>query len=221
MSAIEKKMNHEDDSICIKFNDVRRISAKWFLVIFLFVPILIALAVLLDILAGGGGSTWEESALQIFATPWMIIPFALSIFLVGPMKEFGWRGYGQDCSQARWNMVTSSMNLGIVWSLWHLPLFFIKDTYQYNLGAGSLSFWLFMIGIVPLAFVFTWIYNNTNRSIFAVMLFHFMVNFVGELVALSPQAEFYSISLWTLAAIFIFVIWETRRVTPIGSAISR
>jgi membrane protease YdiL (CAAX protease family) len=72
-----------------------------------------------------------------------------------------------------------------------------------------------------LAFIFTWIYNNTNRSILAAMLFHFMVNFVGELVALSPQAEIYSIGLWTLAAIFIFVIWETKPITPIGSAIPR
>jgi membrane protease YdiL (CAAX protease family) len=102
----------------------------------------------------------------------MIIPFALSTFLVGPLEEFGWRGYAQDCMQASWNRVISSMNLGIVWALWHLPLFFIKDTYQYNLGAGSQSFWLFIVGIVPLTFVFTWIFNNTNRSTLAAMFFH-------------------------------------------------
>lgn len=201
--------------------DIRRIGAKWFLVIFLFVPIVIALAVLLDILSGGSGSAWEEAALQIFATPWMIIPIALSNFMVGPLEEFGWRGYAQDCLQARWSLVTSSMILGIVWSLWHLPLFFFKDTYQYNLGAGSQSFWLFMIGIIPLAFVFTWIFNNTNRSTLAAMLFHFMVNFVGELVALSPQAELYSIGLWVLAAIVIAVTWHTKTVVRVGSAVSR
>lgn len=201
--------------------DIRRIGAKWFLVIFLFVPILIALAVLLDILSGGSGSAWEEAALKIFATPWMIIPIALSNFMVGPMEEFGWRGYAQDCLQARWNLVTSSMNLGIVWSLWHLPLFFIRDTYQYNLGAGSQSFWLFMIGIIPLTFVFTWIFNNTNRSTLAAMLFHFMVNFVGELVVLSPQADLYSIVLWILAAVVIIVTWHTNPVARVGSAVSR
>jgi membrane protease YdiL (CAAX protease family) len=205
----------------LRIIDVRRIGVKWFLVIFLFVPILVALAVLLDILSGGSGSAWEEAAVQIFATPWMIIPIALSIFMVGPLEEFGWRGYAQDRLQARWDLVTSSMNLGIVWSLWHLPLFFIQDTYQYNLGAGSQSFWLFMVGILPLTFVFSWIFNNTNRSTLAAMLFHFMVNFTGELVALSPQAELYSIALWILVAIVIAVTWHTNTVVRVGSAVSR
>lgn len=54
---------------------------------------------------------------------------------------------------------------------------------------GWLEFWLFMIGIVPLSFVFTWVYNNTHRSILAVILFHGMVNFTGELIAITERAD--------------------------------
>jgi hypothetical protein len=74
----------------VRFIDLKRIGARWYLVVFLFVPILTALAVVFDILSGGSGAAWEEPALQIFAAPWAIIPFALSIFLVGPLEEFGW-----------------------------------------------------------------------------------------------------------------------------------
>jgi membrane protease YdiL (CAAX protease family) len=187
----------------LRFVDFKRIGIRWVPVIFAFVPVLIALAAGFDILSGGSGAAWEESALEIFAAPWRIIPFALSIFLVGPLEEFGWRGYVLDRLQEKWNAVMSSLILGVVWSLWHLPLFFIKDTYQYNLGAGSQSFWLFMMGIIPLNFVFTWIFNHTERSTLAAMLFHFMVNFTGELVALTPRADFYSILLWFAAAIIV------------------
>ncbi len=200
----------------LRIIDFRRISVRWYIAIFLFVPVLIALAVVFDILSGGSGAGWEESALQIFAAPWTIIPFALSIFLIGPMEEFGWRGYVLDRLQERWNALVSSLILGIVWSLWHLPLFFIKDSYQYNLGAGSLSFWLFMIGIIPLTVVFSWVFNNTRRSTLAAMLFHFMVNFTGELVALTPRAELCSILLWTVAAIVVTVIWGVGIITRKG-----
>lgn len=189
----------------LRLTDPKRIRARWYAVIFLSVPALMAASVLLDVLSGGTGGFWEESALELAAAPWKVIPFALGIFLVGPMEEFGWRGYGLDRLQERWNALTSGLVLGAVWSLWHLPLFFIRDSYQYNLGAGSLSFWLFMTGIVPLSVIFSWIHNNTERSILAAMLFHFMVNFTGELVGLTTRGEIYSILLWFVAAAAVTV----------------
>ena len=95
-----------------------------------------------------------------------------------------------------------------VWSLWHLPTFFIRDSYQASLGIGTPAFWLFFAGIVPLTFAFTWIYNNTGRSTLAVILFHSMVNFTGELIALSERADTLSIALWFVVAIGITVIWS-------------
>ena len=198
--------------------DLKRIGARWLLIIVIFVPVLFALAVAFDILFGGTGAAWEEPALQIFAAPWTIIPFALSIILVGPLEEFGWRGYVLDRLQERWSTLASSLILGFIWALWHLPLFFIKNSYQYKLGAGSLSFWLFMIGIVPLTVVFSWIFNNTARSTLAAMLFHFMVNFTGELVALTPRAELYSIILWAFAAVVVVMVWRTRAPMPARGA---
>jgi membrane protease YdiL (CAAX protease family) len=198
--------------------DVKRIGSRWYLVILLFVPVLFALAVAFDMLFGGTGASWEEPALRIFAAPWSIIPFALSIILVGPLEEFGWRGYVLDRLQERWSMLVSSLVLGVIWALWHLPLFFIKNSYQYNLGAGSQSFWLFMIGIIPLTVVFSWIFNNTGRSTLAAMLFHFMVNFTGELVALTPRAELYSILLWFAAAVVVVMAWRAKALRPAQSA---
>ena len=198
--------------------DVKRIGARWYLVILLFVPALFTLAVAFDRLFGGTGASWEEPALRIFAAPLSIIPFALSIILVGPLEEFGWRGYVLDRLQERWNAAASGLILGVIWSLWHLPLFFIKGTFQYDLGAGSQSFWLFMIGIIPVTLVFSWLFNNTGRSTLAAMLFHFMGNFTGELVALTPRAELYSILLWFAAAAVVVVIWRAKALTPVRSA---
>lgn len=125
----------------------------------------------------------------------------------------GWRGYVLDRLQATRSALTSSMILGVVWSLWHSPLFFVAGSYQAGLGVGTPAFWLFLIGIVPLSFAFTWLYNNTSRSILAVILFHGMVNFTGELFDITERANTISIVLWVIAAIGITIIWGPKHFT--------
>ncbi len=205
----------------LRIIDPRRIGARWFLVIILLVPVLNVLAALLDILSGGNGATLGEAAAQFFSQPLTIIPSLLFASLIPFIEELGWRGYVLDRLQSRWTALVSSLILGIVWSLWHLPLFFIEGTYQYNLGVGSLAFWLFMIGVVPLSVPFTWIFNNTLRSTLAAILFHSMINFTGELIALTERADVYLIPLWFIAAIVITVIWGPKTLTRnIGNRIA-
>jgi membrane protease YdiL (CAAX protease family) len=100
--------------------------------------------------------------------------------------------------------------LGVVWSAWHLPTFFIRGSYQASLGIGTPAFWLFLFSILPLTFAFTWIYNNTGRSTLAVILFHSMVNFTGELIALTERADTLSTVLWFFTAVVIAVSWGAK-----------
>jgi membrane protease YdiL (CAAX protease family) len=198
----------------------KRIPAKWYLIIFIFVPILNGLAALLDVLTGGSGATWGETALNALTNPASIILSILFATLFPFIEELGWRGYLLDRLQEKYSALVSSLILGILWSLWHLPTFFIRDSYQASLGIGTPAFWWFFAGIVPLTFVFTWIYNNTNRSTLAVILFHAMVNFTGELFTLSECADTYSILFWFVAAIGITVIWSTKSFTQRKEAYS-
>jgi membrane protease YdiL (CAAX protease family) len=129
------------------------------------------------------------------------------------IEELGWRGYVLDRLQEKNSALVSSLILGLVWSLWHLPTFFIRDSYQASLGIGTLAFWMFLLGIVPLSFAFTWIYNNTGRSILAVILFHSMVNFTGQLITLTERADTLSILLWFVVAIVLAAGWSAKALT--------
>ena len=188
----------------------KRIPARWFLVVFIFVPILNGLAALIDLLTGGSGTTWGEAALNFLTNPSSIILSVLFATLFPFIEELGWRGYVLDRLQEKYSALVSSLILGTVWSLWHLPTFFIRDSYQAGLGIGTPEFWLFFAGIIPLTFAFTWIYNNTGRSTLAVILFHSMVNFTGELIALSERADNLSIALWFVVAIGITILWSIK-----------
>jgi membrane protease YdiL (CAAX protease family) len=193
--------------------DVRRIGIGWYAVVLLTAPVLAGLAALVDGVLGGIGAQ-PEAAGRFVDQPWAIVPFALFTLVFGPLpEEIGWRGYALDRLQARFGALTSSLLLGGAWALWHLPLFFVDGTYQSSLGIGSLSFWLFMAGMVPQTVLMTWVYNNTRRSTLSAVLFHFAVNAVGELVALSARAERWQFLLWVAAAAGVAAIWGARTLT--------
>ncbi len=132
---------------------------------------------MLDLLAGGNGAQFETVA-RFVNQPLTILPFAAFILLFGPLpEELGWRGYALDRLQAKWNALASSLVLGTAWSLWHLPLFFIEDTYQNGLGLGTLPFRLFMMAMLPETILMTWIYNHNRRSTLSAVIFQFIDQF--------------------------------------------
>jgi membrane protease YdiL (CAAX protease family) len=193
--------------------DPGRIPFRWFGVTFLTVPAITALAALADRLLGGRGLRLEVAA-RFLQQPLQVLPFALFILFFGPLpEELGWRGYALDRHQSRRSALASSLILGAAWALWHLPLFFIKGTYQRSLEVGSPSFWIFMLALVVGSILYTWIYNNTRRSTMSAILFHFTQNFTGELFELSARAELYSFVLTVAVATLVVVVWGPKTLT--------
>ena len=193
--------------------DPKRVRPGWYLIIVAFVPGLMALAVLLDVVSGGSNALAliREKTTPFLSAPSTIVPFVLGIFIMGPLpEELGWRGYALDQLQARWNALASSLILGVLWALWHLPLFFIRDTYHYSQGAWSAWFWLFMVQVVSMAIILTWIFNNTRRSTLAAILFHFMANLAYALANLTVRTNLYSTLVWIVVAIAIVASWVPR-----------
>jgi membrane protease YdiL (CAAX protease family) len=201
--------------------DGRRIGGRWYAATLLTVPALTGLAALLDIVLGGGGGT-PEALLRFLPRPLAVVPFALSTLVVGPLpEELAWRGYGLDRLQERLSPVASSLVVGAVWTIWHIPLFGIAGTYQQGLGVGTQAFWLYLLDKVPQSVLMTWIYNNPQRSTQSAVLFHTMVNLVGELFELEPRAEVFYIALWYIVAGLVAALWGARDVEAIGRSRSQ
>jgi len=193
--------------------DVRRIGLGWWAVILLLEPGITAIAALLDSLLGGSGIGLGEAE-RFLDQPLAIFPYILFMLFFGPIpEELGWRGYALDRLQVRRTALNASLILGVVWALWHLPMFFIEGTYQQQLGVGTWPFWRFMLGVVAGSVIHTWVFNNTDRSTLAAVLLHFIGNFEGELFALSERAETLDFGLWVMVAILVTVVWGPRTLS--------
>lgn len=191
----------------------RRIPLRWYAVIFLIMPVLNVIAAGIDRALGGTGATWGEAARQILTEPFSLVMLFVFAALAPFIEELGWRGYILDRLQQKHSALVSSLVLGVIWSLWHLPLFFVADTYQAGLGVGTMEFWLFLFGIVPLNVLFSWVYNNAGRVTLAAILLHSMVNFTGEIIAITPRADAILMGVLGVAAVVLTGLYGPATLT--------
>ncbi len=114
----------------------------------------------------------------------------LTILLASVIEEIGWRGYGEDAIAAYCSWFKESILFGLIWSLWHLPLFWVEGSYHFMLKELGIFYVLnFLVSVIPLGFLTTWVYVKNNRSIVATIIFHIFVNFMQEKIGITPNTK--------------------------------
>lgn len=109
-----------------------------------------------------------------------LVGFLIISLVTGAMgEELGWRGFALPWLQTRFNALGASLILGVIWGLWHLPLWFT------GMGWEETSFWIFAWVGIAMTVILTWICNSTRGNMLLVTLFHMSYNFgmglIGEL----------------------------------------
>lgn len=136
----------------------------------------------------------------------------LPLLIIGPLsEEIGWRGYALGRLQARWNALTSSLIVGLVWALWHLPLFMMAGTSQHELG---LPFIGFLVGMMAVSVLFTWLHNNTAGSIWTAIFFHWLYTYSAQVVdsgvTRSVLYNWLGSVPYIMIAIIVVLIWKPQ-----------
>jgi uncharacterized protein len=197
-----------------------RVPLAWYAVVLLLVPALLLVAIGVNTLLGGATIAYDWSSL--------ISLLVLSLLVAGLGEELGWRGFALPRLQARHKAFPASLLLGVLWGLWHLPLL-IADGLVPLTSLGILNFLLFDLTITAIAVLFTWVYNNTNGSLFLMVLFHTVCTTATDTFLLPVQnlivpflqkygAPFLFLILLWVAATLVTVIAGaaqlSRNVTP-------
>ena len=101
---------------------------------------------------------------------YLFIPLIPLMLFGGGLEEAGWRYILQPSLDKNYGYFLSCVMVAVVWSVWHLPLFFIQGTSQY-----SSDFWLFAINVLGLTFALGAIRKITG-NVFLCVLFHCINN---------------------------------------------
>jgi membrane protease YdiL (CAAX protease family) len=91
----------------------------------------------------------------------------------GGNEEPGWRGFALPRLQERYAPVRATLVLGVVWAFWHLPQLLVDPNAAYGfawLAEEAPGILLRVVNIVGFAFLLTWLYNETESVLLAILL---------------------------------------------------
>jgi membrane protease YdiL (CAAX protease family) len=137
-----------------------RVHPAWYLAAFLIPPLV---AAVLEYVTLWVSPHSVAPKLEPFARIAVLFPMMI---VGGGLEELGWRGVAQPALERRHREMLVCAIVGVVWALWHLPLFFIHGVSQFGTSIPR-----FAVDVIGNAFLLGWLYANT-RSILLCVLFH-------------------------------------------------
>jgi len=148
-----------------------RLGCRWYIFVFGSTIIIPVLAILIHV--------WQGGIIVQTNNPnhwYLIIPAFFQILFFSVLgEEIGWRGYALPRMQKYFGPFLASVLLGLVWGVWHLPLFLIEGNFH-----QQIPFSLFMLQSIALSILLMRLYNRTSESLLIVHLFHAASNtFLG------------------------------------------
>ncbi|MDJ1136966.1 CPBP family intramembrane glutamic endopeptidase, partial [Streptomyces iconiensis] len=136
--------------------------------------------------------------------------FLVSMVISGPLSEEpGWRGTAYPRMRASMGRFQVGVVLGVIWAVWHLPLFFINGTVQNGLGLNSPSGVLFAVSAVPMAMLTAYAYERAG--VVAAMAVHFAVN--TTMILTGVEAPVTQALIIGVQAIIVVLLLATTRPT--------
>lgn len=185
--------------------DPRRIRLKTLPVFIFIMPLSVAASIVISLLFGESLSQFQFSDGFSFSSGF--VPVLLLLVLAATFEELGWRGYAFDSLQSRHNFFMASLIFSVLWSLWHFPLIFVKDSYQYEIFDENLWFGInFFVSIIPMGIIISWICIKNRKSVLAAIAFHFIINMSQEALDISSLTKCIQTFVLLLAAGVIIVM---------------
>ena len=188
------------DGLSKLWNQLTLFRVNWFWVLFsLAVPPLLMLSSLgIHILLGGAVLTFNDPAELYRVIPAFLLVFVFSVL----GEEIGWRGFALPWLQERFNALNSSVILGTIWAIWHLPLFWLPGDFHQQLPL----FW-FLLQTISISILYTWVFNATKGSLPILMLLHTASNTAFGVLPMLPEAANGSLRpAWILNILLILAV---------------
>ncbi|WP_394618658.1 CPBP family intramembrane glutamic endopeptidase [Lentzea sp. JNUCC 0626] len=144
-----------------------RAGVGWYAFALFAVPV----AVLLGTMAATDAEGLRTPSLMVLAiyVPMLVLQF----FTTGLAEEPGWRDFALSRLQQRHQPMVATLVLGVLWIIWHLPLF-LTPWGGPDVTAETIV--RFAVMALEMSFLITLVYNKGRQSLPLVMLLHCSIN---------------------------------------------
>lgn len=181
-----------------------RVARRWYLFALAGIPAVCVLAAL--VLPGAFVGLGDQSAVKLGIE---FLAFVVVGFVSGPLlEEPGWRGFALPHLQAQMGALRGTLVLGALWAAWHLPQYLVPEWANENGGLNPTLVATFLLMVVAIAPVMTWLFNRTRGSLFLVMLAHSSIN--ASLAVFAVTASALNVGLLALGSLSVVLIVVTR-----------
>lgn len=183
-----------------------RVAIQWYLFVLLAPAMIMLCSAALYTLSAG--TTFEFFKIGNWLVIFML--FLFTLLFGGPLgEEIGWRGYALPRLLVNRNALLASLIVGVLWGLWHLPLFWIQGSLQ-----ADIPIVWFLVSILAESILYTWVHIHTIGSLLLAILFHAAVNTWAKLILLPLLADSLSPLLLTFGleiALAVIVVVLVRK----------
>jgi membrane protease YdiL (CAAX protease family) len=152
-----------------------RVGARWYVLALVGLP---ALGLVVGLPFRDGTERFAGSSPSVVVT--YLATWCFLVVLGGGQEEPGWRGFALPRMQERMGPLAASVVLGVLWGLWHLPVYVFVPGYN-SAGSGVVSIAASVLvftafGAVGQSLLLTWLFNHTGGSVLFAVLAHASLN---------------------------------------------
>lgn len=196
-----------------------RVGLRWYLFVLCWPALLSLVKTAVHVALGGAAPDFAHPPfVQYYPLPEqlrtlspfvLLFPVFVQQTLVGSSmgEEPGWRGYALPRLQARCGALWASVILGVVWGAWHLPLALAQGRLTTPGAVASV-----VLGPLPYAALFTWVYHNARGSLLLALLFHSAIAVTGLFLSSANTAlPIDTVLNWGVAALVIAALPRRTR----------
>jgi len=135
-----------------------------------------------------------------------VIPLILFNIVLGGLEEVGWRGILLPGLLKKYNKLSATIITSLIWSLWHLPLWYIQGSPQ-----KGMNFLVFIILGLTFSWQLTIFYLKTKSLLFCILM-HSIFNSYPAIINIPDSRIYFSTITMLLFSFFIFIIIYPREV---------
>jgi membrane protease YdiL (CAAX protease family) len=88
----------------------------------------------------------------------------------------------QICAGHEHGIVAATAIIGLIWAIWHLPLFFLHGTGQQAAGLLSVRGVALLVGLIPFSLVMLFLVERLRGGVIAAVAAHFGFNGADAMV---------------------------------------